>query len=243
MTGYRGKRVLVTGGAGFIGSHLVPKLLEVGARVRVADNLSRGLRSNLAPVSSQIEFQETDLTIERACKEACENQEIIFHLASKVGGIGYYMNKPAEVFENNITMDTLLFRAAQRAKTGKFIFASSAHVYPKRLQSSEDSAARRESDAEPAEPAFSYGWGKLGTEKMIQFRQVEGTNKRTAVLIIVGAFGELQDISLETGSVIPVLCRRAIEYPGRKPFTHLGQGLETRSYCYVGDVVSGLMAA
>ncbi|MGE4131808.1 MAG: NAD-dependent epimerase/dehydratase family protein, partial [Bdellovibrionales bacterium] len=68
-------------------------------------------------------------------------------------------------------------------------------------------------------------------------------NMRTAVLRIVGAFGERQDISLETGSVIPVLCRRAIEYPGRKPFTLLGQGLETRSYCYVGDVVSGLMAA
>lgn len=241
MNSWQGKKVLVTGGAGFIGSHLTSKLVSLGAKVRVVDNLARGRMEFLKPVADKIEFIKADLTGAEASSKACEGIQYVFHLASKVGGIGYYMKKPAEVYDNNVAMDTQVVLAARKAGCERFLFSSSAHVYPKHLQSTYDSAALKESDAYPANPAISYGWAKLVTERMIQYQQEEGSDMRTAVVRIVGAFGENQDCGLETGSVIPVFCRRAIEFPKRTPFTMLGQGRETRSYCYVGDVVDGMI--
>ncbi len=241
MNSWQGKKVLVTGGAGFIGSHLAIKLVELGAEVRVVDNLSRGRKEYLEPVADQISFIQDDLTSPQACDKACAGMEIVFHLASKVGGIGYYMKKPAEVYENNLVMDSHVFISARKAGCERFLFSSSAHVYPKHLQATYDSAPLKEVDAYPASPAISYGWAKLMTERMIQYQQEEGCQMRTAVVRIVGAYGENQDFGLETGSVIPVFCRRAIEFPKRTPFAMLGQGKETRSYCYVGDVVDGMV--
>lgn len=241
MYSWKGKRVLVTGGAGFIGSHLVIKLVEMGARVRVVDNLSRGRLGFLSPVANEIEFVKADLTSAAVCEKALRDIEIAFHLASKVGGIGYYMKRPAEVFENNVVMDSQVFIAAKNSGCDRFVFSSSAHVYPKHLQGSYESAALKESDAYPANPAISYGWAKLMTEQMIGYQQQEGCKLKTAVVRIVGAFGENQDFGLETGSVIPVFSRRAIEFPQRSPFTMFGEGRETRSYCYVGDIVDGMI--
>lgn len=242
MNSWQGEKVLVTGGAGFIGSHLTAKLVDMGAKVRVVDNLARGKLEFLKPVSSRIEFIKDDLTSQAAAKRACEGMTSIFHMASKVGGIGYYMKQPAEVYENNIVMDANVFVAAKNSGCRKFLYASSAHVYPKHLQTEYDSAPLKESDAYPANPAISYGFGKLVTERLIQYQQEEGTSVRTAIVRIVGAFGENQDCALDTGSVIPVFCRRAIEFPNRSPFTMLGMGKETRSYCYVGDVVDGMIS-
>jgi nucleoside-diphosphate-sugar epimerase len=238
---WSGKKVLVTGGAGFIGSHLVERLVRMKCSVRVADNLVRGRLENLSTVQKQIEFMQCDLTIKENCLRACEGQDIVFHLASKVGGIGYYMQKPGEVFTNNILMDTEMSVAARQCGVSRYLFSSSAHVYPKSLQTREDSPALKEPDASPADPAISYGWGKLISEKMLQFQNIEDKSMRTAIVRIVGAFGERQDIDLATSSAIPAFCRRAVEFPARSPFTMMGEGKETRSYCYVGDVVTGMV--
>ncbi len=235
------KRILVTGGAGFIGSHLAKRLAADGAKVRVADNLCRGRLSNLAPVQGQIEFMKEDLTRAEACARVCAGMEIVFHLASKVGGIGYYMQKPGEVYTNNVMMDTQMQIAARELGVKRYLFSSSAHVYPKRLQADENSAPLKEADAYPADPAISYGWAKLVTERLIHYQNQEGSAVRTAVVRIVGAFGENQDIDLSTASAIPAFCRRALEFPGKSPFTMFGEGRETRSYVYVGDVVEGMI--
>lgn len=236
-----GKRVLVTGGAGFIGSHLTHTLVEMGAKVRVVDNLVRGSLENLEDVAKQIEFIKGDLTSAEVCKRAVEKIDYVFHLASKVGGIGYYMTKPGEVYTNNILMDTQMALAARAAGVQRYVFSSSAHVYPRHLQSTEMAAPLHEAQAYPADPAISYGWAKLFSEKLIQYQNVEELTMRTAIVRIVGAFGERQDIDLNTASAIPAFCRRAVEYPKQSPFKMLGEGKETRSYCYVGDVVDGMI--
>lgn len=241
MDFWRGKKVLVTGGAGFIGSHLTIKLVDMGAQVRVVDNLIRGKLEFLKPVADRIEFIREDLTSASVCESAVKGMEVTFHLASKVGGIGYYMKRPAEVFENNVLMDSQVVLAAKNSGCERLLFSSSAHVYPKHLQSHYDSPPLEEGDAYPANPAISYGWAKLMTEKLIEYQQEEGCDMRTAVVRIVGAYGENQDYGLDTGSVIPVFARRAIEFPHRTPFTILGEGKETRSYCYVGDIVDGML--
>ena len=242
MSYWSKQRVLVTGGAGFIGSHLVHALVQTGARIKVVDNLARGRLANLSTVMDKIEFVKADLTEAEVCRAACAGQNAIFHLASKVGGIGYYMDRPSEVYTNNILMDTQVVIAARSAGVERFLFSSSAHVYPRHLQTHEDSPALKETDAYPADPVISYGWAKLVTEKLLQYQAQEGHPMRTAIVRIVGAFGENQDIGLDTASAIPAFCRRAIEFPKKSPFTMQGQGRETRSYCYVGDVVSGMIA-
>jgi nucleoside-diphosphate-sugar epimerase len=124
-----------------------------------------------------------------------------------------------------------------------FFFASSAHVYPIELQGDAEAPPIREDQVLPAHPELSYGWAKLIGEKRTEYALAEGKPMRAAVARIIGAYGPNQDFELATGSAIPVFIRRAIEYPALSPFRVLGTGKETRSYCFVGDIVAGIMAS
>jgi nucleoside-diphosphate-sugar epimerase len=240
---WRNRRVLVTGGAGFIGSNLVDRLVELEAKVRVVDNLERGKPQNLNGLISNIEFIKADLRSAEVAERACKDMEVVFHLAAKVGGIKYYIDRPGEVLLENVKLDSFMLDAAVESKVQRYFYASSAHVYPQTLQTSPDSPPLREHDAVPACPGLSYGWGKLLGEKQIQYMAAQGINLRAAIVRLVGAYGKNQDLDLESGSAIPVFIRRAIEYPERKPFVIWGNGAETRSYCYIDDVVNGMLLA
>ncbi len=237
------RRVLISGGAGFIGSHLAGRLVTLGARVRVADDLSRGRLENLGDSLASGEFLRCDLTDRASALRACDGVEVVFHLASRVGGIGYYLSRPAEVLVQNVLMDTLMLQAALACSVSRYIYASSAHVYPQDLQTTPDALLIREEQAVPANPGLSYGWGKFLGEKQIEYAMAEGVPMRAAILRLIGAFGENQDTDLATGSAIPVFIRRAIEYPARKPFVIVGTGEETRSYCYIEDVIDAIVLA
>jgi nucleoside-diphosphate-sugar epimerase len=240
---WKDRKVLITGGAGFIGSNLAARLVSLGSRVRVADGLERGRLLNLQTILGQIESPKLDLRDPVACDKACEGQEVVFHLASKVGGINYYLQQPAEVMTQNLLLDINVWKAAESAGAQFYFYASSAHVYPKELQASPASPLLREEDAYPANPELSYGWAKLMGEKMIEYHLRQGSPLRAAIVRLIGVYGPHQDIDLATGSAIPVFTRRAIEYPGRQPFTVLGSGDETRSYCYIEDVLDAMLLA
>jgi GDP-D-mannose 3',5'-epimerase len=241
MSYWRNKRVLVTGGAGFIGSNLVARLVKEGAQVRVVDNLERGRLEYLAPVLDYIEFRQEDLRDPDVCRRACEGMEVVFHLASKVGGIGYYLNRPAEVLIQNVLIDTFMLEAVRAAAVERYFYASSAHVYPIELQGTPDAPLIREEQAIPAHPELSYGWAKLLGEKQIEYAVVQGEPLRAAIVRLIGVYGPNQDLDLATGSAIPVFIRRAIEYPDRQPFIVLGTGEETRSYCFIDDVLDAML--
>lgn len=240
---WQGHKVLVTGGAGFIGSHLARRLVGLRARVTVADNLSRGRLENLGESLKAIDFRHCDLTDWRACLDACDGVETVFHLASQVGGIGYYLERPGRVIIENVLIDALVLRAALECGAQRYVYASSAHVYPIELQLTPDAPPIREEQALPAHPQLSYGWAKLIGERELQYLAEEGAPVRGAILRLAGVYGENQDADLDKGSAIPVFIRRAIEYPQRSPFIIKGTGEETRSYCYVGDVVDALLLA
>jgi nucleoside-diphosphate-sugar epimerase len=237
------RRVLVTGGAGFIGSNLVQRLVGLGARVSVADSLVRGSLENLRDISRLIQFIQCDLTNEDNCMRVCANAQIIFHLASRVGGINYYLRKPSEVFLQNSLMDAFMLRAALASHVERYVYASSAHVYPIELQVSPNAPPMKEEDAVPAHPELSYGWAKLMGEKQLEYAIGEGAAIKGAILRLIGVYGRNQNADLETGSAIPVFIRRAIEFPRRRPFVILGTGQETRAYCYVEDVVDAMLLA
>jgi GDP-D-mannose 3', 5'-epimerase len=240
VSSLRGARCVVTGGAGFIGSNLVPALLERGASVVVVDNLERGRLSFLAPVKDRITFCQLDLRDRAQCAAVFEGADAVLHLASKVGGIGYYLARAHEVLFESCRIDANVWEASLAAGVQRYLYASSAHVYPDHLQTTPDAPAITEAQAYPASPALTYGWAKLTGEQLLQSAVAEGREVRVAIPRIIGAYGRNQDIKLETGSAIPVFVRRALEYP-RIPFSVWGTGRETRSYCYVGDVVEAMI--
>lgn len=242
-TFWASRRVLVTGGAGFIGSNLVERLLEMGASVRVVDDLSRGSLDNLEGCLEGVQFWQRNLTSKEACVDACCDREVVFHLAARVGGISYYLQRPYEVIAENVLMDILVLQAALECGVQRYLYASSAHVYPGELQQRPDSAPLREEDALPAHPGLSYGWAKLLGEKQVEYAVQQEEGMRAAIVRLIGVYGRNQDTDLATASAIPAFVRRAIEYPRRKPFIILGSGEETRSYCYVEDVVSAMLLA
>lgn len=240
---WKGKKILVTGGAGFIGSHVTERLVELGATVRAVDNLERGKLENIRSTINQIEFFERDLREKYACEEVCRSMDVVIHLASKVGGIKYYLQKPGQLILQNAQIDSFMLQASLQHGVDRYLYASSAHVYPIDRQLSPDASPLVEEDSVPAHPDLSYGWAKLLGEKQIEYSIAEGTKLKAAIVRLVGVYGENQELDLETGSAIPVFMRRAIEYPDHGPFVIWGTGEETRSYCYIDDVVEGLLRA
>ena len=106
MSYWSGKKVLITGGAGFIGSNLAKNLVKEGCDLRIVDNLERGKLYHIQSIIDSVQFINIDIRDSNACNDICKDVDIVFHLASKVGGIGYYLEKPGEVILDNIKMDS-----------------------------------------------------------------------------------------------------------------------------------------
>ena len=132
------KNILITGGAGFIGSHLVKRLAEKNYQVTVIDNLERGKYEFIEHIKG-INFINCDLTDYSDVKTYFEGKDVVIHLASKVSGIGKYLSNPYEIMNANIQMDLNVLKCVIEHKIPKYFYASSAHIYPKELQQVPDS--------------------------------------------------------------------------------------------------------
>jgi nucleoside-diphosphate-sugar epimerase len=229
-------KILVTGGAGFIGSHFVKRMVNKGYEITVIDNLERGKFEFLESVISKITLVKADLKDYESVKKYFKGQDCVVHLASKVGGIGTYTSKPYDIMSSNITIDSNVLKAVIENKISKYFYASSAHIYPKSLQTTNNSPLIHEDQAYPADPELSYGWAKLIGELSIQSATKEYSFLNAAIARFIGIYGPDQDFELKTGSVIPVFSHRAIKYP-EVDFSVWGTGKETRSYCYIEDTL------
>jgi nucleoside-diphosphate-sugar epimerase len=165
----------------------------------------------------------------------------VFHLAAKVGGFEYYVNHADEVYRDNLLMDRLMLKAVETNRVSCYFYASSAHIYPSEKQESSNTSPLREGDTQGGPPPISYGSAKRLGEQAVEFSVATNESLRAACLRLIGAYGRHQDIDLGRGSVIPVLIRRAIEYPKRKPFLLKTSGEESRSFCYVSDVIEAML--
>tara|TARA_R110002074_G_scaffold357460_1_gene529700 strand:+ start:1045 stop:2046 length:1002 start_codon:yes stop_codon:yes gene_type:complete len=241
MSFWKNKRVLVTGAAGFIGSNLVENLINEGSDLVLIDNLERGKIEYLGNSLDKAELHTEDLRSKQFCENTIKNVDIVIHLASKVGGIGFYTSNPYEVMDTNMQIDSNVLNAVIKNKIKYYFYASSAHVYPIELQGVADSPLIKEDHAYPANPELTYGWAKLIAEKQILAACVENPELNVAIARYIGIYGKNQDYKLETGSVIPVFSNRAINHPAI-PFSVWGTGKETRSYCYIDDAVAGTKA-
>ncbi len=238
MVNWGRERVLVTGGASFIGSHLVERLVGEGARVRVADNLSSGRLSHLAAVIDDVEFLEGDLRDRSFADRASTGCSTVFHLAADHGGRGYIAANPANCV-TNMALDNIVFETAHRNGVERITFASSACVYPTHLQRLK--VLLREDMVSFDEPggAFAdeeYGWAKLMGE--LSLRAYHRQHKISAASVrIFTAYGPREN---ETHAIIALIAKAFIR---QSPFEIWGDGQQTRNFTYVDDVVDGLVRA
>jgi UDP-glucose 4-epimerase len=238
---YANRSALITGGASFIGSHLAELLVDAGAIVTVADDLSSGQLENLATVRAQVQFVKGDLRQVEFAKIACSGQDIIFHLAASHGGRGYIDTHPVEC-TNNMLLDHTVFAAAAGAGASKIIFASSACVYPTNLQSDKGSRLLlKETDANFEEPGKAFADGEYGWAKLMGELQLRAFCKQFGLsgiaCRIFTAYGEREN---ESHAVIALIAKAAARL---EPFPVWGDGLQTRNFTYVQDTVTGMALA
>ena len=236
---WNGQRVLVTGGASFIGSHLVDALVQRGAVVRVVDDLSSGRLDNIGAHlgAQQVELVRGDLREPGVASRAMEGIVTVFHLAADHGGRGYvdlHQAGPA----SNLLLDGVVFREACRAGVDKLVYGSSGCVYPNFLQADPEEEVYLTEDrvGPPYDADNMYGWAKLMGELTLQayYREHGLKSASCRYFTVYGPRG------VENHAVIAMIARAFIH---QDPFEVWGDGTQVRNWTYIDDIVRGTMLA
>ncbi len=222
---------LVTGGAGFIGSHIVHGLLERGHSVRVLDNLSTGNLDNLQTVRKEIEFVEGDVCHPESVSRALVGISTVFHQAA-LASVPYSLEKPLEVHQACATGTLNMLHASVRAGVKRFVYAASSSAY-----GDQPTSSKRETDLPM--PISPYAVAKLAGEYYCQsFFHCFGLE--TVGLRYFNVFGPRQDPDSPYSAVIPLFVTRILA--GESPLIY-GDGLQSRDFSFVGNVVAGNLLA
>jgi UDP-glucose 4-epimerase len=223
--------VLVTGGAGFIGSHLVEALLAQGCRVRVVDNLSTGHLRNLAHLEGRFDWLEGDLADFDVCRRAVAGVEAVFHDAA-IPSVPRSVREPFKSHASGPTATLNVLEAARQAGARRVIFAASSSAYG-------ETEELPKHEAMVPSPLSPYAGGKLAGEHYIgvyaQTMGLDGVSLR-----YFNVFGPRQDPSSPYSGVISLFIKAMRE--GRRPIIY-GDGLQTRDFTYVSNVVAANLAA
>ncbi len=244
---FYGKRVLVTGGAGFIGSWLVEALVRLGAEVYVVDNLWRGSLDNLKKedgtywISLSDHFMLGDLQEYHIALTAClrAQPDIIFHLADIVAGIDFVFANQPFLFHANMLINTNMFTAARESKVEKLVYVGTACSYPQTLQGKPGATPLVEELMYPADPESAYGWSKLMGEYEAMLL-AENSDTQVGILRFQNVYGPRSILSKKRSQVIPSLIRKAIQHPSEE-FIVWGSGKQARDFVFVGDVIDALL--
>jgi len=225
-------RYLVTGGAGFIGSHLVDRLVEAGETVRVVDDLSTGHRHNLVQhAAGTFEFIEADLVEPGVATRAVEGIDYVLHIAA-IPSVPRSVADPVTSHRANVDVTLLLLEAARTAEVKRLVFASSSSVYG-------NSPTLPKHEKMPTNPLSPYALQKLIGEQYGQlFNSLYGLD--IVSLRFFNVFGPRQDPSSPYSGVISLFTAALCQ--GKRPTIH-GDGRQTRDFTYVSDVVSGMITA
>ncbi|MBK8942081.1 MAG: SDR family oxidoreductase [Polyangiaceae bacterium] len=224
-------KILVTGGAGFIGSHIVERLVREGHEVKAYDNLSSGKRENLAAVASDVELVEADVRDAPQLDFYAAGCDVIFHEAAVVS-VPYSVEHPQETHDVNIQGTLNVLHAAKRRGVKRVVFACSAAIY------GDDPEMPKRETMRP-QPMSPYGIEKLTSEYYLSvWSQLYGVE--TVSLRYFNVFGERQDPGSPYSGVISIFVDRALRGAG---VTLFGDGGQTRDFVYVGNVVDANVRA
>ena len=227
----RGSRVLVTGAAGFIGSHLVDALLERGAVVRALDNYATGYRENLAHCADRIEMIEGDIRDLPTCRVACQEVQVVFHEAA-LGSVPRSLADPATTIDVNVGGTANVFAAARDAGARRVIYASSSSVYG-------DSERLPKREGEEGRPLSPYALSKRMNEELAEsFSRCFGME--LIGLRYFNVYGPRQSPEGAYAAVIPRFFAACLS--GQPPVIY-GDGRQSRDFTYVADAVSANLLA
>lgn len=222
---------LVTGGAGFIGSHLARHLLDDGHKVRVLDNLSTGRRENMADFAADFEFIHGDICDAQTVQRAVAGAEVVFHLAAR-SSVPRSIDFPVEAHAANATGTMNLLEAARAAGVRRFVYSSSSSAY------GDTPALPKREDMRP-QPLSPYAVSKLAAEHYCSvYAHVYGL--QTVSLRYFNVFGPKQNPASDYAAVIPAFVTRMVR--GERPIVY-GDGEQSRDFCYIDNVVSANILA
>ena len=230
------RRVLVTGAGGFIGHHLVAQLKQEGAWVRGVDLK----RPEYAPTVAD-QFEIRDLREWAHCLEATRDVDDVYALAADMGGMGFISSHHAEILHNNLLISTHTLEAARQNGVGRYLYTSSACVYPEYRQTAVNVEPLKEEEAYPALPQDAYGWEKLITERLcLHYGDDYGMDTR--VVRFHNIFGPLGTWDGGREKAPAAMCRKmaVAKLTGKHEIEIWGDGEQTRSFCYIDDCVAGI---
>jgi len=229
--------ILVTGAGGFIGHHLVSYLKQRDYWVRGID-----LKRPEYTESDADEFVVGDLRDPGVCMEATAGMAQVYALAADMGGMGYISSHNAEILHSNSLINLNSIEAARRNNVRRYLYTSSACIYPEYLQGDEDVRPLREEDAYPAQPQDGYGWEKLVAELLCRYYR-EDHGLATRVVRFHNIFGPLGTWEGGREKAPAAMCRKVAvaKHSGDPRVEIWGDGLQTRSFCYIDDCVEGIV--
>jgi nucleoside-diphosphate-sugar epimerase len=232
-------RVVITGGAGFLGSNLAARLVGDGHEVTIVDDFSSGSLENLADAGLDLPCVKGDLKDFTIAREALRGAESVFHFAAEVGSVAYLHGSDAKelaALQANLVIDANVFRACLENSVRRVVYASSVSVYPFDQQLGSDVRFKEEDAEERVNPEGGYGWSKFIGERQLALMP----NTSCGIARIFHAYGRNIYLRPDRSQVIASLIRKAIAYP-EEGFVVWGDGSQRRCFVYVDDAIEAMV--
>lgn len=227
---FSGKRILITGGSGFVGTHFVQALLELGARIRVPIH-----RRPMIVQDPRIELVQADLTRLEDCRAACEGMQYVIHAAGAVAAAGVTATNPMAAMTTNLVLTAQTLQAAWDTGVERYLVFGSSTGYPVTTHPVKE----EEMWSGPTHPSyFGYGWMRRYLERISEFA---ASKSRLGIALVrpTAVYGRYDNFDPATSHVIPALIRRAVAR--ENPFEVWGTGNEVRDFLHVADLVRGCL--